>query len=544
MSGESIALVVNPAPVLGGRELTRRHLLIGGLVLGVSACGADATRSASSPTMAPAPTTAAQPKAGGTLRVGIVGGANDLVDGQYITAKTDIARLIAGWESLATYDEHFAVSFDHGLAEHVETVSPDRYVIRVRDGIEFHNGKTLGADDVVYSFHRAIDPTLGIQPALAALLDPSGITKLDSRTVQIVLNQPAVTFLDMLALYAFGMVPEGYSRDDVEQVGTGPFKLASFTPGSESRHVRHASYWQPGRPYLDEVHIIDFADSTALVNALLAEQVDCICDVPFAQAAAIEARDRLRVLESEGGAWLPLTMAVDQEPFDDVRVRRAFRLIVDRDEMVERVLAGHGRVANDMYAPLDPCTPRDLPQRTQDIEQAKALLAEAGHAGLEIDLYAPPDVSGLAEMAMVFADHAKLAGVTVNVRILPGGEYWGPDYTTRTFATGFWGTRAYLPQVPLSSLADAVYPETHWPPADSTFTDTYHEALRTTDEQRRCELIAEMQEEEYRDGGNIIAFFSNLVDAHRSHVRGFVARPNVVNLDHFGHGFKNIWLDD
>ena len=525
-------------------QLTRRQVLVGGALWALAACSGDGTRDASSGSPLPnASGLPGAPKHGGTLRVGIIGGTNDLVDGQYITAKPDIARLVTGWESLATYDDAFNVSFDQGLAEQVEAKAADLYVIRVRDGVEFHNGKTLTADDVVYSFKRAIDPTLGINPSLAALLDPSGVTKIDTRTVQIELTQPAVTFLDSLALYAFGMVPDGYSRDDPEQVGTGPFKLTNFTPGSESQHVRHENYWQPDKPYLDAVHIIDFADSTALLNALIAGQLDCVCDVPFAQVDAIKARDDLEILESKGGTWLPITMAVDQAPFDDVRVRRAFRLIVDREEMVERVLSGYGRVANDLYAPLDPCYAGDLPQRAQDIAQAKALLQEAGQVALEVELFAPNDVAGLADMAAVFADHARAAGVEVTVRILPSGEYWGDDYCKRTFATGFWGTRPYLSQVPLSSLDTAVYPETHWPPDGSSFADKYLEALRTTDSNARCEIVRALQEEEYNDGGNIIAFFSNLVDGYRSSVHGFVSRPNVVNLDHFGRGFKNIWLD-
>jgi peptide/nickel transport system substrate-binding protein len=481
---------------------------------------------------------------GGSLRVGIVGSTSDLVDGQFIRSKPDIARLVAGWESLATYDENFEVSFEHGLAESVESATPDRYVIRIRDGIEFHNGKTLHADDVVYSFQRAIDPSLGVNPTLAQWLAPTGIRKVDGRTVEIELGRPDVTFLDTLALYAFGMVPEGYSRDDPVQVGTGPFQLTSFTPGSESRHVRHENYWQGDRPFLDEVDIIDFGESTAMVNALLAGQIDCACDVPFGQIAMVAAEDGLEILESEGGAWLPLTMRVDRPPFDDVRVRRAFRLIADREEMVERVLSGHGRIANDMYAPLDPCSPQDLPQRVQDLDEARSLLAEAGHEGLEIDLYAPIDVAGLADLAAVFADHARGAGVTVNVHVLPGAEYWGEQYTERTFATGFWGTRNYLPQVPLTSLRTAVFPETHWPPEGSDFADVFAQAIATVDDDERCRLVRTMQEHEYADGGNIIAFFSNLTDAHRGAVRGLVARPNVLNLDHFGHGFKDVWLDD
>jgi peptide/nickel transport system substrate-binding protein len=100
------------------------------------------------------------PRTGGTLRVGIVGGTNDLVDGQHVAAKSDIARLVTGWESLANNDDEFNVRFDQGLAEEVESKSADLYVIRIRDGVEFNNGKTLSADDVVYSFQRAIDAWL------------------------------------------------------------------------------------------------------------------------------------------------------------------------------------------------------------------------------------------------------------------------------------------------------------------------------------------------------------------------------------------------
>mgnify|MGYP005813119421 CR=1 FL=1 len=523
------------------RRTTRRAFLLGGIALAATAgCRAE-THPSARPGPAPSDSRA---RRGGTLRVGILGGANDLIDGQFITAKPDIARLVAGWEPLATYDEAFAVHVGDGLAEEIESTAPDRYTIRIRRGVEFHDGKTLDADDVLYSFRRAIDPTLGINPALRAVLRPAGLRKLDDRTVEVRLEQPTVTFLDVLALYAFGMVPDGYARTDERQVGTGAFALESFTPGVESRHVRHRNHWRADDVHLDAVHIVDFMDATALLNALQSGQLDCVVDVPYALTGAVDADNGLHLLESAGGAWLPLTMAVDQPPFDDVRVRQAFRLLVDRHEMVERALAGHGRVANDMYAPLDPCYPHDLPQRERDVERARALLAEAGHDGLAVDLYVPSDMESLIAIASVFADHAADADVSVTVQVLPSAEYWGEDYCTRAFATGFWGTRSYLPQVPLSSLHDAVFPETHWPPAGSRFAERYQEAIATTDPDRRCALVRAMQEEEYRDGGNIIATFSNLVDAHRTAVRGLVARPNVLNLDHYGQGFTAVWLDE
>jgi peptide/nickel transport system substrate-binding protein len=375
------------------------------------------------------------------------------------------------------------------------------------------------------------------------LLDANGLTKLDDRTVEIKLLVPAVTFLSGLAEYTATIVPEGYTREDATQIGTGPFMLQSFTSGAESVHVRYDGYWG-GPAYLDEVQIIDFADANGLVNALTSGQVDVIADLPFAQVGSVESNSDFGVLISQAGSWLPITMAVDQAPFDDVRVRQAMRLIPDREQMVQRVLSGYGTVGNDMYGVLDASYP-DFEQRQQDIEAAKALLAEAGQENLTIDLFAPDDTAGLPEMAAAFSEMAKEAGVTVNVKVLDGGTYWGDEYTKRTFATSFWGTRPYLNQVAAGSLTEAVYPETHWPPADlkEQWDGLYTSALAEADTDKRNEIIREMQQLEYDQGGNIIWGFNNLLDAHASYVKGFEARPNVLNLDHFGRGFKRIWLD-
>ncbi|MBA3605523.1 MAG: ABC transporter substrate-binding protein, partial [Acidimicrobiia bacterium] len=510
---------------------------------GTSGATTGATSGASA---APGTTAAAGAgKQGGTLRVGMVGSTNDLIDGQYIVTKTDQARLVAGWETLVNYDADFNISYEHSLAEEIETKAADLYVIRLKEGIEFHNGKTVTADDVISSFTRRLDPELGLAPALIELLDISGLTKVDDRTVEVQLKQGAVTFINGLAEYTATIVPDGYARfdgDATTQIGTGPYMLQSFTPGAESVHTKNPNYWGEGLPYLDEVQIIDFADAAALVNALTSGEVDAAAEIPFAQVTAIESDSNLKLLESEAGSWLVITMAIDQAPFDDVRVRQAMRLIVDRDEMVERVLSGHGRVANDMYGVFDSCYP-DFEQRTQDIEAAMALLAEAGQEGLSIDLFAPDDTAGLPELIAVFADQAAAAGVTVNAQVLDGATYWGDEYTKRTFATSFWGTRPYLNQVAAGSLVASTYPETHWPPEGSDFQAKYDQALAETDDDARCAIIEEMQREEHEEGGNLIPFFNNLIDATAANVQGFEARPNVLNLDHFGRGFKNIWID-
>lgn len=545
----------------------RRFLLGAGAVAFVAACGGDddaspgtaapgteppadtsGSASTSAPGATPAPTPTTQPAGGvptgGTLRVGVVGSTNDLMDGQYIVARADQARLISGWEPIANYDDDFNIAYNHSLAEEIEVVAPDHYVVRLKDGLEFHNGKTVGADDLIYSFNRLIDPELGIAPNLANFYDANSFTKMDERTVEIKLLTPSVAFQYSLADYAATVVPVDYARfsgDPTTQIGTSAYKLESFTPGSESVHTRFENYW--GESYLDEVHIIDFADQSALVNALTSGDIDVALDVPFAQAGAIESSGDLVLLEASGGNWQTITMRIDMAPFDDVRVRQAMRLIVDRDEMVERVLSGHGRVGNDMYGVLDASYPDDFPQRVQDIEQAKALLLEAGQEGLEIELFAPDDTAGLPEYATAFAEQAREAGINVTATVLDGGTYWGDEYTQRVFATSYWSTRPYLNQVGAGSLPTATYQETKWPPADSNFIELYEQALAEVDDDKRNAIIREMQQQEYEGGGNIIAYFQNLIDGHASYVKGAESRPNLINFDHMGRGWKNIWLE-
>lgn len=546
----------------------RKFIIIGGSAAFLAACGSgdstaapavtgDATAAPAAATSAPAAATAAPaatavptvapgtPQRGGTLRVGVVGSTNDLMDGQYLVSRADQVRLVSSWEGIANYDDDFNIAYDHSLAEEIEDLALDKYVVRLKEGIEFHNGKTVSADDLIYSMQRLINPELGpLAPNLVEFLGNDSMTKLDDRTVEFNLTKPSVAFKIGLAGYAATIVPEGYERfdgDPTTQIGTGAFKLKSFTPGSESVHVRHENYW--GESYLDEVQIIDFADQSALVNALSSADIDVALDVPFAQASTIESNPDLSLLESTAGNWQTITMRVDVPPFDDPRVRQAMRLIVDREEMVQRVLSGHGTVGNDMYGLLDGSYPADFPQREQNIELAKQLLAEAGQSDLSIELFAPDDTAGLAEYATAFAAQAAEAGIDVTATVLDGGTYWGPEYTQRAFATSYWSTRPYLNQVGAGSLPTATYQETKWPPEGSNFEELYTQALAEVDDEKRNAIIREMQTQEYEEGGNIISYFQNLLDGHANYVKGAVARPNLLNFDHFGRGWKNIWIE-
>jgi peptide/nickel transport system substrate-binding protein len=371
-------------------DVSRRQLLVGAAGLAAAgglaaACGS----SSSSPSTGSSTGAAGAPKRGGNFRLGVTGGGSkDIMDGQNIITKPDQARLVSAFETLLLFNENYQLT-NNGLAESVTQDNPKQYTIRLRQGIEFQNGKTMTADDVVYSFQRIGTKANGLTGyAATATMDIAGIKKLDKYTVRLPLKSPDSTIPQTLGSYTFTVVPVGYQAYPHPQIGTGAYKLKSFTPGQQSVHERNPNYWRTGEPYFDTVTITDFSSSPAQVNGLLGGQVDAMTDLPPSQVKVVQARS-MGVLVSKTGGWLPICMAIDMPPFDDVRVRQAMRLLVDRKGLLEQVFSGYGFIGNDLYAPFDPAylAPPAVPQRQQDIAQAKSLLKAAGHANLSVDLH-------------------------------------------------------------------------------------------------------------------------------------------------------------
>jgi peptide/nickel transport system substrate-binding protein len=202
------------------------------------------------------------------------------------------------------------------------------------------------------------------------------------------------------------------------------------------------------------------------------------------------------------------------------------------------VLGGHGTVGNDLYARFDPFYAADLPQRRQDVAAAKDLLHKAGRENLTVELVTSAVAAGLVEAAQVFSNQAKAAGVTVKVRKVDSGTFYGDNYLKWDFAQDFWFTRSYLPQTAQGSLPDAPYNETHW--TDPGFVALVKQARATVDEGKRRDLVRRAQRIEYDSGGYIVWGFPNQVDAHSAKVAGFV--PDKGGIPLTSYGFGRVWL--
>jgi peptide/nickel transport system substrate-binding protein len=383
--------------------------------------------------------------------------------------------------------------------------------------VEFHHGKTVTAEDVMHSLATVTDPnnTGSGGTELATVLELNNSTVVDPRTILLQLNSPYAVLDQLLAEYTVGIIPTDF--DINRPVGTGPFAYRHFVPGQLSQFVRHENYWD-GPPFVDELFIYDFADDAAKVNALLAGQVQSIDNLPNYLAGTIEQQGASPLI-SETGAWVPFTMRVDVAPFSDVRVRQALRLIVDRQQMIDQALNGFGILGNDLYSPFDPAYASDLPQRMQDIDQARSLLRQAGQENLDVELVTSTAVgAGGVESANLFVEQARQAGVTVRLNKADANVFYGDRYLSWNFAQDFWNTRNYIPQVATSSVKDATYNETHFD--DPAFTALIELAKREPDPARRNQLLHDAQEIEYHNGGFIIWGFKRQLDAYSNLVQG------------------------
>ncbi|MBN2205056.1 MAG: twin-arginine translocation signal domain-containing protein [Thermoleophilia bacterium] len=516
--------------------LTRRDFMKGAAVLGggvamgsvLAACGEEETTTDGG---------AGEPKKGGSLRVGIVGGsAKDTADPGMAGFEPDIAIQYCMYDGLTAFDQ------DYQLVNHLaEEVTPNAdgsvYTVRLKPDLTWHDGKPVTADDVVYTFDRILDPDMLLNGAATLTgLTPGNTVKIDDLTVEFRLDASNVLLPEALAFRGNQLVPVDF--DPNSPVGCGPFVLDSFKPGEQFTFTPFAEYWG-GSPWVDDLSIIEFADETARVNALSSGEVEAISQLPTTQAKVIEGTSGLALLNAETGGWRPFTMRIDVTPYSDIRVRQAFRLIVDRQQMIDQAYAGFGSLGNDMYAPFDPGTP-DLAQRAQDLEQAKALLKEAGYEDLTVELVTSSGALGADEVAaaQVFAEQAKGAGVTVNIKKVDAGVFYGEDYLSWDFAQDFWYTRNFLSQCGQSMMPGSPYNETHWENAD--WLAIVNEAFRTVDETKRNELISEAQTILHDEGGYIIWAFRNQVDAYSAKIAGLKPDKSGVPLGQFG--FKDVYF--
>jgi peptide/nickel transport system substrate-binding protein len=523
-----------PAVPVSRRNVLKASVLGAGLLGAgslIAACGSGA----SSTTTQPAST---GPKRGGTLTAGIGGGGpSDTMDPDAGVVNTDWARIMNLYNGLVQLEPDFTLKY-YLADEIIPNATATSFTIRVKKGVTFHNGKDLTADDVIFTLQRIANPKAPLNGAGGlSYVDTTNLKKVDSHTVEVPMHIPFLVFPEMLADFFYFIAPVGW--DSKQPVGTGPFKFESFEAGVESVFTRNENYFEDGLPYIDSVKIVDYPELSSRVNAMESGAADCVDQLPASSLSTFKNTPSVKVLRSRNSSWTPIVMQENLAPFQDNRVRMAMRLIVDRPQMIASALDGYGQVGNDFFGLYDPTYDYGSPQRHQDIDQAKALLKAAGQSDLMVTLDTSPAANGLVEAAQVFAQQAKLAGVTVNINLMATSNYFGPTYLHRPFSQSFWTGNYYLGQVTESNLPNSLDNEPHF--INEHYLSLFKQANAEFDVGKRTDLIHEMQLIDHNEGGYLIYAFPDVLDAYSSKVHGFVEDKIGWSLSNYG--FKNVWFE-
>ncbi|NUP19786.1 MAG: ABC transporter substrate-binding protein [Streptomyces sp.] len=479
------------------------------------------------------------PKRGGRLRAAFAGGgASETLDPHLANLFADVARAKALFDKLADYGAD--LSAEPRLAEKWESdKSLDRWRVTLRKAT-FHDGSPVTAKDVLYSYRRIADPKQAFR-AKASLepidLDASRAT--GERSIEFVLKRPTAEFPNVLAAFGAYIVPENATATDFDSrpVGSGPFRFVSFAPGRSAVFRRHDAYWD-GAPHLDEIEFVVANEESARVGALLGGQVEYAHELNPTTARAHEGSGQIEIVRLRNSAMQAFCMKTDRAPFDDKRVREAFFLIADRQELVDGALSGAGEVGNDLFGKGYEYYAAGLPQRTQDLDKARALLKQAGAEKLKITLDTSAVAAGFTEAAGIFRDQAAKAGVTIDVRMGSKDSYWSDILDAGTlscYRSGAMPIEAHLSQ---RLLTDSTTNATKWHHKD--FDALYQQAQSTRDKTERAAVYERMQRRLYAEGGFLVWGFADWIIGTSRTVRGVESRAPANTLD--WARFDKVWL--
>jgi peptide/nickel transport system substrate-binding protein len=301
----------------------------------------------------------------------------------------------------------------------------------LRPGVKFHNGAALTADDVVYTFQQLADPknASNALSTFTSVLKPSGVVKVDPATVAFHLEAPNGNFPYLVSSdnYNAIIVPKGtdFAKWQSTFIGTGPFKLQSYSQNTGANFVANPDYWG-GAPNLASTAFTFYASQPPQVLALQGGQVDVVVQFVVEGAQSLLNNSSYNIIKLKSANHRELSMRNDMAPFTDPRVRQAIALSLDRPGMVAALLSGDGVLGNDSpFSPKFPSTNTSVPQRAQDISKAKQLLAAAGHPNGFSTTLTTEQYQEIPALAQVIAQAASKIGVTMKLKVETQTNYYG-----------------------------------------------------------------------------------------------------------------------
>ena len=498
--------IIKPMSDLVNGSLDRRTFVAGSAAAGAAAFGG--TLLGTHPAIA-------MPKRGGHVRVGTAEGSTTDVLDPAPDSSAFITMLSSTYLSQLTEVDANG-TLQPQLAESFESNSTaTEWVFKLRKGVEFHNGKPLVADDVVATInhHRGKDTKSSMKAFAAEVED----VKADgNHTVILKLKQGNADYPFILSTGAFSIVPSKDGKAVADGgVGTGAYAIEAFEPGVSVKLKRNPNYFNEKVGHFDTAEILIIADAAARNNALVSDVVDLIDKVDLKTVGLLRKQPNVEVLDVTGTLHYTLPMNTTRAPFSDNNVRMALKHAVDREDLLDKILLGHGAVGNDHpISPANRFFNSELPVRAYDPDKAKYYLKQAGLNTLKVELSASEAIwTGAIDAVVLYREHAAKAGIEIVANRVPNDGYWSNVWMNHSWCASYWSGRPTEDWMFSQGYsAESSWNETFW--KNDRFNMLLKAAKAELDENKRREMYWEMQSLVRDDGGSVVPLFANHVMAY------------------------------
>lgn len=490
-----------------GKQMTRREFMQRAAILGIGLSTASGLWLQTAQ--------AAEPKKGGNFRLGL--GAGNTTD------SLDPAMSSNMFMSTLIYARHNHVAETDVNGKLVPEIcesweaSPDAktWRFKIRKGVEFHNGKTLDVKDILASVnhHRHPDSKSSARPLLKNVAE----MKSDGNDAFIVkLNGGDANFPYIISDYHIAIMQAKDDGVDWQSgIGAGPYKVDSYEPGVKARLSKFQNYFKPDRGHFDSLEILSIIDAVARTSALKSGVIDAMERCDLKTVHLLKRTPGIRIKNLTGYAHYTLPMNCKMAPFDNNDVRLALKLAVDREAFLKTIMRGYGKVGNDHpISPVNEFYASQLPQRVYDPEKAKYHVKKAGLGKLKVKLHAAECAfAGATDTAVLFSEHAKKAGIDIEVVRKPNDGFWSNVWMKVGWCMAYWAGRPTEDWMfTLTYAAGAPWNESYW--EHKRFNELLLRGRAELDRKKRREIYVEMQSIVRDEGGTLIPMFNNWVYAH------------------------------
>ena len=492
-----------------GIVLDRRQIIGGAAALGLSAAF-------SLPAMAQG-----KPKKGGTLRLGMEGGSpSDSLDPRTYADSIPINMSLMLWNNLVEIADNGDATGE--LFENW-TVKPGatEWTFNIRKGITFTSGKTLDADDVIYSLNMHRGETKS--PAKGLLADITDIKKLSATQIQITMSKGNIDLPYNLGDYHIIVVPNN-TTDFNKPDGTGAFTLEEFQPGVRAVFKRKSgNYWKPNRGNFDRVELRYIGDAAARTQALVTDQVDVINRVNPKTAALLAKNKKLLISRTPGmGNRFAFVAQTDKDPYTSKDLMLALKYGIDRKKILTNVFSGYATAGNDhTVGPRMKFYDAKQKQTSYDPDKAKFHFKKANISGpLELQV-SEGAFSGATDCAQLYQESLAKAGIKMDLKRVSGDGYWDNVWLKVPFCAVYWGNRPTIDNQLTSTFGGGLknpWNDTHF--LNAEFDKLLEGARVELDQAKRAQMYAKCQELVSQNSGMVCFAVQDYLVGHSTKLKG------------------------